>query len=254
MFNSFLLGIIQGIAEWLPISSSGHLVLLQKFLKLQEDITFDIFLHLSSLIVVFIFFWEDIFQVSKAFFTFKKKTYEFKISIYVILSSIITGIIGIFLKKKEYILTNTNILCFSFLFTAIILFFSKKETNKKLDWKKSLFIGLMQGIALFPGISRAGATIAGAKIVGVKNEEAFKFSFLIFIPAVIGALFMEFKEIRFINFNFLFIGFFTSLIVSCISITFLKNFVIKNKLHYFGYYCLFLSILTFIFFDIHLIK
>ncbi len=245
LIDAFILGIIQGIAEWLPVSSSGHLVLAQQFFKLGGGISFDVFLHFSALIVVLIFFRDDILKIGKAFFTLDKESYEFKLAIYIVSASIVTAIFGFLLKSRKDLLNNLSVVGFSFLFTSILLFFSKRETHKKLNFKKAIFIGFMQGLALLPGVSRSGSTIAGAKIVGVNDKDAFRFSFLIVIPAILGAMIMELREIKLIQPEFLMVGFFTSLIISFFSITLLKKMVIKNRLHYFGYYCFFLSILTF---------
>jgi undecaprenyl-diphosphatase len=244
--DSFILGVIQGITEWLPISSSGHLVLAQEFFNIGGGIAFDVFLHISSLIVITIFFWKDIVIVGKAFFRWDREKYEFKLAIFVILASFVTAPIGLLLKHYENILNNLNILGFSFLVTSIFLFLSRKQTEQKLDFKKALFIGFMQGLALIPAISRSGSTIAGAKIAGVNEKDAFRFSFLIAIPAIIGATIIESSQIQNIDSGFLLTGFLTSLIISFPAIFLLKKAVMKNKLHYFGYYCLFLSILIFV--------
>lgn len=245
MIDAFILGLMQGIAEWLPISSSGHLVLAQKFFSLEGGITFDVFLHLSALIIISVFFRKDILAVGKAFFTLDIRKYEFKVAIFVILASFITAIVGLVLLNYKSLLNNLNIVGFSFLVTSILLFLSRKQTNKKLNFISALFIGLMQGLALFPGISRSGSTIAVAKIVGVNEKDAFRFSFLIAIPTIIGAIILESSHIRDIKLDFLLTGFFTSLIISFPAILILKKAVMKNKLHYFGYYCLVLSIITF---------
>lgn len=245
MIDAFVLGIIQGIAEWLPISSSGHLVLAQKLFGLEGGLAFNVFLHLSAIIVIFVFFRKDILTVGKAFFTWDTKNYEFKIALFVISASFVTAIIGLALKKYESLMNNLNVVAFSFLVTSILLFLSRKQTDKKLNFKRVLFIGFIQGLALFPGISRSGSTIAGAKIAGVNEKDAFRFSFLLAIPTIIGAIILESSHIRNINFDFLLTGFFTSLIISFPAILLLKKAVMKNKLYYFTYYCLFLSIFTF---------
>ncbi|HIE43355.1 MAG TPA: undecaprenyl-diphosphate phosphatase [Candidatus Omnitrophica bacterium] len=243
--DAFILGIVQGIAEWLPISSSGHLVLAQHFFNLEGGISFDVFLHLSSLTVIVIFFRNDILHVAKALITSDTKSYEFKFAIYVVSASVVTVIVGLILKNWESLLTNLNVVGLSFLFTTVLLFLSRRETYEKLDLKKAIFVGFMQGVALLPGVSRSGSTIAGAKIVGVNDKDAFRFSFLILLPAIVGAIILKFEKIALLPPRFLLVGFSTSLVLSFISLTLLKKVVLKNRLHYFGYYCLFLSILTF---------
>jgi undecaprenyl-diphosphatase len=234
--NIIILSIIQGICEWFPISSSGHLFIVRKLIGLKPNISFDIFLHLSSLSVILIFFRKEIFKVIKGFFSFDKDNYFFKKSIYIISATFITGLIGLFLKDKEEILENKFIVSFGLFFTTILLFLCDKEGEREINFKDSFLIGLFQGISLIPGISRSGSTISIAKIIGIKDEEAFNFSFLIAIPAIIGAMLMKLDKIKLIKFDFLIIGFVISFIISLITLTLLKKILATRNFKYFYIY------------------
>lgn len=244
--DAFFLGVVQGIAEWLPISSSGHLVLLQKLFNLKGGITFDVFLHLSSLLVICIFFRKDLGRLAKSVFFFRRASDEFYLGVNILLATLVTAAIGLGLKTGESLLDNLAVVAGGFLFTSLLLFFSVRTGNRTIDWKKALVIGLFQGAALLPGVSRAGSTIAGARILGVPNEEAFRFSFLLAAPAIFGAIVMELKEITAADPRFLLVGFGTSLFLSFFSLALLKRVVLKNRLHWFGYYCFLLSLVTFL--------
>ncbi|MCM8804378.1 MAG: undecaprenyl-diphosphate phosphatase, partial [Candidatus Omnitrophica bacterium] len=238
-----ILSIVQGICEWFPISSSGHLFLIRKILGLKVDINFDIFLHLSSLFVIIIFFRKEIVNVIKGFFTFDKENENFKLSFYIISASFITGLIGFFLKDKNF-LENKNVVSFGFFTTTILLFLSGRNGEKKINFKSSLLTGFFQGIALIPGISRSGTTISIGKICGVESKEAFNFSFLIGIPAIIGAILVKFDEIKNIRFDFIIIGFLISFIISIMTLYLLKKILIKDKFKYFSIYTFIVFLLS----------
>ena len=246
MKEAIILGIIQGIFEWFPVSSSGHLIIFQKFFNFKVDITFDVFLHLSSLVAIFIFFWKDIKEIGSKFFTFQKETYEFKIGIYIIISSIITGFIGFFLKGHITIFENFKLLSFAFLFTSILLLLTgikKIGKNRKVDIKTSFITGIFQGVALLPGVSRSGATICSCLIAGVNREDTFRYSFLLGIPAILGAIIIEIPEIKKLyNPTFLLTGFTISLFISFVSLFLLRRVFLRGKFYLFGFYTLLISI------------
>lgn len=246
MREIIILSIVQGICEWFPISSSGHLFLIRKILGFNLNINFDIFLHFSSLFVIVIFFRKDIINVIKGFFTFDKNNENFKLTLHIISASFLTGVIGFFLKDKNF-LENKYAVSFGFLFTTILLFLSGKKGEKKIDFKSSLLIGFFQGIALIPGISRSGATISISKIYGIESKEAFNFSFLIAIPAIIGAILVKLNEIKNIRLDFIIVGFLISFIVSILTLYLLKKVFIKDKFKYFCIYTFIVFLLSFIY-------
>ncbi|MFN4227432.1 MAG: undecaprenyl-diphosphate phosphatase [Candidatus Ratteibacteria bacterium] len=236
MRDIVILSVIQGICEWFPISSSGHLYIFHRLLGLKPDINLDIFLHSSSLLAIFIFFRKEIWEIIKVLLTFDTKNESFKTIFYIISATFITGLIGFLLKDYEEILENKNVVSVGFLITTIFLFFSWKEGNKKIDFKTSLIIGLSQGLALFPGISRSGATISTAKILGVNDKESFNFSFLLAIPAIIGSIVLKFEQLKDIRSDYIITGFLITFFVSIITLYFLKKIVFKKRFKYFCIY------------------
>jgi len=230
-----ILSIVQGICEWFPISSSGHLFLFHKILGMKPDISLDIFLHFPSLLAILIFFRIKILNVLKGLFSFNPNNENFKLGIYIIFASIITGIIGFLIKDKGF-LENKIVVSLGFLITTILLFLSDKTGMKKIDFKGSLLIGFFQGLALFPGISRSGATISIAKIYGINNEDAFNFSFLLSIPAMIGAFLLKFDKIKNIRFDYILTGFLITFSLSIMTLYILKKIFLRNKFKYFCIY------------------
>ena len=235
MKNIIILSIVQGIFEWFPVSSSGHLFLFHKILGMKPDINLDVFLHFPSLFAILIFFRRRILNILKGFFSFNPCDENFKIGIYIISASIITGIIGFLIKDKDF-LENKITVSTGFLITTILLFLSGKNGVKKIDFKSSIIIGFFQGLALLPGISRSGATMSIAKIYGINNEEAFNFSFLLAIPAIIGAILLKFDEIKIIRFDYIIIGFLITFSLSILTLYILKKILLHNKFQYFCIY------------------
>ncbi len=269
MVDALILGIVQGIAEWLPISSSGHLVIFQQVFRLQGGITFDVFLHISSLLVILIYFRRDVFSVGKAFFRWEKGTDDFNLAVGVLAATAVTAVIGLALKKYDYLFENTVVVGAGLIWTAALLFLSdcpvagwrdalrrvrlcghegpwpSTSTDTPLSWKKAVIVGALQGIALIPGISRSGSTIAGARLTGVNGNDAFRFSFLLAIPAIAGAVLMKIDEISRIDPMVLAVGFLVSFGLSFPALGLLKRMVLKNRLSWFAWYCLALSLVCF---------
>jgi len=189
IFEAILLGILQGITEWLPVSSSGHLVLVEHLLDLTVPVLFNVFLHIGTLLVVLLIYRKKIASLLQSLFDKSMKP-ERQMVLYVIIATLATALIGLIVKYYLYsFLNNITITAFGLLLTTILLWQSKDSSESAaLDWKFALLIGAIQGLALFPGVSRSGTTIALALILGIKRNEAATFSFLILIPATIGAL------------------------------------------------------------------
>ena len=236
MIEYLLLGIVQGITEWLPVSSSGHLVIFEQLFNIKVDLFFNIILHFGTLLVLLLFFWKDIMKISR------------KYVLYIITGSIITGAIGfIFYDILKSFFESLFVVSLGLIFTSIILFSTKRYNGKsKLNLIDSIFIGLAQGIAIIPGVSRSGMTISTGLFRNVNKEEVFKFSFLLSMPAIFGALIYEGSKAGFsFNINYL-IGFIASIIIGYLSLNFFKDVVKKRKLHYFGYYCLIVGVIMLI--------
>lgn len=248
LMQSMLLGIIQGITEWLPISSSGHLVLMQKLMNLQVPVAFDIMLHFASLIVIIIFFRKEITNILISLARWDTKSGYFRLAILIILGNILTALIVFPLKDTfEKAFSSLLAVGICFIFTGILLFFSERRIgNEPFSIKSSAIAGIAQGLAFLPGISRSGSTISAALLSGIKKEEAFRFSFLLAIPAIAGASILEINEIisSTIPLAVLSAGFIASFAVSFIALYSLKRIIMNRNLHYFSYYCFAIGLIT----------
>ena len=258
LIKAIILGIIQGLTEFLPVSSSGHLVLAQHFMHYQKsDISFEIVLHLGSLLAVLIFFRKDIIELAVAPFRFsnrnEKNKGDLRSLLYLIVATLITGVLGYLLKDKFESMFNVPILASIMLvITGFILFFSDKISNtnismEKMGIKRSLLIGLGQTFAIIPGISRSGTTIAVSIFNGIKRADAAKFSFLLSIPAILGANISEFSAIAHLdkqNMLQYFSGAAAAFISGYLVIAFLISIVKKQKLKLFSIYCWIIAIIS----------
>lgn len=235
--QGFFLAVVQGITEFLPVSSSGHLNLLQHFLELKPSLTLDIFLNTATLFSVLFFFRTKI-------------KYFFNNLPYIIIGSIPAALVGIFLKDQvEVIFSNLNLLPYFFLITALCLLSTKflPFRNEALNIKKALIIGIFQAIAILPAVSRSGSTIFAGLLVGLSSVESFNFSFSLFIPASLGALLLDVKNLNSLNIlqPNLVLSFLTTFIVGVLALTILNKLLVKRKLWYFGVYVFILAIWLF---------
>lgn len=241
-----ILAIIQGITEFLPISSSGHLALIQNYFG-NVDVNLDIFLHLATLLSLLVFFSKDILNLIRGFFTFNKRNEEFRLAIFIIMASIPAAIFGFLIAPHiEKVFSNLYLVAFGFVITGLFLFNAslKKEDNKKLNLKNTFLIGLIQALAILPGISRSGSTVSTGILSGIKKEKAVRFSFLLAIPAIIGATILNLEDINFSP--QLLLPFIICFLTGLASIhLFLKKITLKN-FKYFAFYCWLLAILIFV--------
>lgn len=255
-----LLGLMQGLTEFLPVSSSGHLVLLYNIFGIQDNtLIVSILFHLSTLMAVVIYYRKDIWiLIRHPFCKTNRKiivTSIFTVIIYLLINPIVDYAFGgdtiyIFFVLTAFILfisdhyaknTNTNILDDNLSY----LDYQKYLTNLPLTYKQAIIIGISQGIAVIPGISRSGTTIATSRLIGCNNISA-KYSFLISIPVIIGSLMLEIikgNSLQGVNISGLIIGFIICFIVGLLCIKMMVEFVKKSKLQYFSYYLLALSTL-----------
>ena len=237
LIQSLILGLIQAVSEFLPISSSGHLNLAQHFFNLKPSLNFDIFLNTATFLSVLFFFRKQI----KYFFNNLK---------YIIVGSIPAGLIGIFFKDKiEILFSQANYLPFFFLITAILVFSTKfiKSKNKTLNFLIALIVGLAQGLAILPGVSRSGTTIFAGLMLGLSPIEAFNFSFCLFIPASLGALVLGIKDmstLSILNFQYL-LTFIITFVIGVAALNVLKKLVTGHKFWLFGIYVFILSVVLF---------
>ena len=250
VLQAIFLGIVQGITEWLPISSSGHLVIVQTLFNLESPMLFDLVIHIATLVVIFGVFRKDILDIIRAFLKRDYKSKEFKLGIFILIGNIPIVLLGYFLRSYiQAAFSSIFVVSFSLLFTGVLLFFSNwSRISKPLEARSALLTGVFQALAIFPGISRSGATISGAMIQGISKEEAVRFSFLMAIPAFIGAIVLNFNNFTIQMFNTPFIiGFITALGIGFIFLKLLLKIVRNNKLHYFAYYCWALGIFILLF-------
>ena len=254
VFEAFFLGLIQGITEFLPVSSSGHLEISKKIFgdifTSQESFLLTLSLHFATAISTIIVFRKDIALIFKELFQFKKND-SFYFSIYIIISMIPAAFVGIFFEDFINDLFKDNLMLVGsmLILTSFLLFLTdRKKINKiKISYLSALLIGLVQAIAILPGLSRSGATIAIAIIIGVNREKASRFSFLMVIPLIIGGMIKNLLSLP-QNFNFevdiLFVGFMSALVTGVFACKLMIALVNKSKLKYFGIYCLIIGLIT----------
>lgn len=269
--QAIITGAMQGLSEFLPISSSAHIVFSNEIYELitkttlssnEEEIFFDIMVHLATLFAVLIYFYNDLKTISIDFFnSVKNKDYKnknFLLGNYILLSTVITGVIGLLLKEKvEYFIQNPKYICFFLFTTGLILLFSEKfyKGNKEISLKSAVLIALAQGAAVFPGFSRSGLTISMGLFLGLNRVSAAKFSFLMSIPVIILAsliyplISLDFAQIATFNLKAIAIGFFVSFIVGYLCIKYFMKLLGKLSLKSFAYYCLLISPLMFFVFE-----
>ena len=285
--QGFLLGALQGLAEFLPISSSGHLAVVQNLFGLDDvPLLFDVFLHLATLLAVCIYFWKKIWALLKCLGRWiarkpmpeNQKSDDLlcgsdemgrKTIIAIILSTIVTGGMGIFSSKVIPDL-SIKVTCAGFIVTSVLLIVSAaiqkhRETvaaagpvtgdgsdgSKGISKIQALIIGFMQGVGTLPGISRSGSTIAGAMFCGVDRNIAGDYSFIISIPAILGAFILELKDLGemsdAVGLAPIIVGCTAAFIVGYLSLALLMKMIRKGKLQYFACYLIPLGILGMIF-------
>ena len=254
-----ILGILQGVTEWLPISSSGHLAIFQFYFEEEPPILFDIILHLGSLCVICYIMRDEIKEILSSLpdFLSNYNNYtnlkgEQRLIGLVIIASIPTAIIGFTFDSTVIgdFYSEMHLVGGCLIFTGLIVWLSKDYSgDKQIDdfpIKNALIVGFFQGLAILPGVSRSGSTIAISKILGMDPVRAARFSFLLFIPAIIGATLLKIKDIdetiSDVGALPLILGFLSSVITSYFSINLLLTLVKKQQFHYFTPYCLALGL------------
>jgi undecaprenyl-diphosphatase len=246
LFQAIILGIIQGITEWLPISSSGHLVLAQYFFSLEKTVAFDVMLHLGTLVVLFIFFRKELIELAYGILKRDKKSINFLVLI--VIATIPTALFGFFFKDfLESLFSNMIFTGVGFIITAVWIFLSRfpKKKDKELSYAHAFFIGCAQAISIVPSISRSGATIATGLLLGVKKEETAKFSFIISIPAIMGAAILTLKDITEItDVGPTIIGVIVAAVAGYLSLAFLMDIIKKDRFQWFALYCLIMGLVV----------
>ena len=284
ILQTILMGIVQGLSEFLPISSSAHLVFTSNFYKVfkgieivqqsNEEIFLDIMLHLGTLVAVIVFFRKEIWEISKALFAVCKnrqmlrsaqneEAKNAKLGIYIIIGTIITIALALPIDDiAEHLVYHPALVGGLLILTGFVLFFSEylsKKRTEKFDTpnlKQSILIGLAQGLAVLPGFSRSGWTIATGLFAGLNRETAARFSFLLSIPIILGAsmvyplIKIDVKEALTYNWAAIISGTIISAIVGYFCIKYFMKFISKFSLNIFGWYCVLMGVFTSVFFSI----
>lgn len=263
IFQSIILGLVQGLTEFLPISSSGHLVLGGKIVGLSsENIIFEVFLHFATFMAVVVFFFREIIALIRSPFNmvFKSSRAEDDLAnsrylLFIIIGTIPAAVLGLLFKDKIEVAFKSPLLVgIMLLVTSLILFLTlfAKPKRLKLKLPDCIVIGIAQAVAMLPGISRSGATISSGMYLGIDKQTAFNFSFLLSLPAIFGAFLLEFKEAVSLSLPFdqvlIYIGGMIAAFISgYLCLVILRKIVIAGKFAYFGIYTLIIGFLTIVF-------
>ncbi|AXV40125.1 undecaprenyl-diphosphate phosphatase [Methanobacterium sp. BAmetb5] len=271
IIQAIIMGMVQGLTEFLPVSSSAHLVIVPELLGAQSSLAFDTLLHAGTLVAVIGYFWKDITSMIKSFVAslldiprgkFKEGVAEDpykRLAWLVVVGTIPAGLMGVLLKSEfEALFNSVTIVGFFLLVTGVILWGSEWIAKRNIDKKgkdvkevsftNSLVIGVFQGLAIAPGISRSGSTIAAGLFSGLERKLAARYSFLLSIPAILGAALIQAKDI--VNFDanteVMIAGFLSAVIFSYLAVKFMMGYIQKHSLNIFAIYCWIIGALTII--------
>ncbi len=247
ILEAIFLGVIQGLTEFLPVSSSGHLELAKVMTgydkSASESMMMTVVLHAATALSTMVIFRNEIMEIVKGLFSFEKEQLEFSGKI--ILSMIPAAIIGVMFDEQLEALFDRQILLVGVMLivTGLLLFLADraKNTTKKVSWSNALIIGISQAIAILPGISRSGATISTSVLLGVDRTRAAKFSFLMVVPLIFGKMAKDMLsgDLSYASGDLvpLLAGFGAAFVTGLVACTWMIALVKKSKLSYFAYYC-----------------
>lgn len=254
--KAIILGIIQGIAEFLPVSSSGHLLVTRNLMDLGDvPVLFDIFLHIATLIVVLFVFRERILILFRSLGRWiirkndESDKYNLNMIILVLVATFFTGIIGYAIEKMEFF-QNPKVVSVFFLVTAVLLWTTRYAKPRKdysdIGAKDGILLGVAQGFGVIPGISRSGITISAGLLGGINRDRAGEISFIISIPAILGAFLLKIKDggalLSEVSIPVLAIGFVTTMVVGYFSLIWLMKLIKGGRLYLFSFYLLIVGI------------
>ncbi|WP_458456751.1 undecaprenyl-diphosphatase UppP [Methanobrevibacter sp.] len=274
IIQAIIIGIVQGLTEFLPVSSSAHLVFAHNILGVENSLAFDVFLHLGTLIAVLWYFRWDIIKMLQAWWLsigdilqgrfrqgLRDDPYK-RLAWYVILATIPVGIVGVLFEESiDALFSGALYVPAFFLFvTGTILYLSQRMTSgninlRNISAKEALWMGLGQACAILPGLSRSGTTIAAGLTAGLEKEFAAKFSFILSIPAIFGAFLFQLKDIgSAMDANFLpiILGFIASIVAGYFAIKWMLDLIQNKSLDIFSYYCWLMGIIVFMGSIVHL--
>ncbi|ANH59643.1 MULTISPECIES: undecaprenyl-diphosphatase UppP [Dokdonia] len=253
--DAFILGVIQGLTEFLPVSSSGHLELGKAILGdtsvPEESLMFTVVVHFATALSTIVVFRKDIIEILSGLFSFKWNE-ETQFSAKIVLSMIPAVIVGLFFEEQLEALFGGNIMLVGcmLLVTAVLLYFADraKDTQKNVTFSNAFIIGVSQAVAMIPGISRSGATISTSVLLGNDKSKAARFSFLMVIPLIFGKIAKDLMDGAITtqtgNVSVLVIGFISAFVAGLIACTWMIKLVKKSKLSWFAIYCLIVGVIA----------
>jgi len=248
ILGAVVLALIQGLTEWLPISSSGHLVILQQLFKLQASVAFDVMLHLGTLLAVIIFLREPIVKILKAVLRRDFLSNEARLATYITWGTLPLAVVGFLFKSFfESLFSNLFVVGIALMINGVILYSTKFfKPRRKLTSADSMFIGIAQAISVIPGISRSGSTISAAMFRKIDKETAYKFSFLLSIPAILGASLIKLGEINFTQepIGVVLFGIIVSAAVGYFALRTVAKVILSGNFYKFAYYCWLVGIIV----------
>ena len=256
-FEALILGIVQGLTEYLPVSSSGHLAIGSYLFGIDgaDNLTFTVLVHVATVLSTFVILWSEIDWILKGLFKFKMND-ETRYFINILVSMIPIGIVGVFFKDTVEEIFGSGLLivgCMLLVTAALLIFsyYAKPRQKEKISWRDALIIGIAQACAVMPGLSRSGSTIATGLMLGNKKESLAQFSFLMVIPPILGeALLDVLKMVKGENVTGsmetlpLVVGFVAAFVAGCVACKWMINIVKRGKLVYFGIYCAIVGLVT----------
>ncbi len=256
--EALILGIIQGLTEFLPVSSSGHLELAKVILGdnsvPKESMLFTVLLHAATALSTIVVFRKDIAEILKGLFQFKWNE-EFQFSLKIIVSMIPAAVIGVLFNDAIEVLFERQVLLVGAMLgiTGLLLFLADKakQTNKQVTFTSALIIGVSQAIAILPGISRSGATISTSVLLGVDKHKAARFSFLMVVPLILGKMAKDILDGALVadpaSFGPMAVGFVSAFLTGLVACTWMIALVRKSQLKYFAIYCFAVGLLTIVY-------
>ena len=265
-FESLLLGLLQGLTEYLPISSSGHLAIASSLFGIdgEQNLAFTVIVHIATVLSTVVILWKEIIWIFQDLFSRQSwKSYSglnegTRYAINIIISMIPVGIVGVFFKDRieEIFGSGTTVVGYCLLVTAALLAFSywaKPRQKDHITGVHAFIIGIAQAIAVLPGLSRSGSTIATGLLLGDKKEKLAQFSFLMVIPPILGEALLDMKDLiesagaDATGFGVLLIGFLAAFLSGCAACKWMISIVRKGKLIWFGLYCAIVGLVTLLF-------